>query len=368
VRSFAMPFALSDTVTVQNIASGKRASISGMISLWTLVVTSCPGEVLLEDIQLPSTTVDGFSASLARVQVSIQSSDNVSVNGLTIGGEYTNAAADPAVEIVGSRVRMTDVAIRGQHPSPPASGGDGPDGGPALSVTSSLLVVARPQIVGGKGGMGTFDKTGGPDGIGGEGGDGLLASSSAVIVLGADTDSIKGGDGGEGTLGVFGYTSKGGHGGDGWRGQSLQISKIALVPGAGGPGAPNGDPGLPSEGTALRNDVLPYLGLTPGLVPGSSGTLTLHSVKAGTFVALVATQGGFLNPGGIFGPPISAVPGGAFIVLPIGHVGSDTDLALPFSVPNDPTLRGLALDVQSILLADAGGAYTTQAVARVIGQ
>jgi hypothetical protein len=373
VRSFSMPFVIQEpTITVQNIPSGKRASVSGMsLRGGGVLVNACAGEVLLEDIQMPTLVPDDYwgNGGQPRVELSIHSCENVSVNGLTIGGEYTNAGADPAVEIVDSRVRMTDVAIKGEYPSPPVSGGDGADGGHAISVSDSLLVVARPHIVGGQGGAGTFDKSGGPDGVGGRGGDGIHATSSAVIVLGADSDAITGGQGGKGAIDIFyQYTSKGGQGGDGWHGQSLQISKVALVAGAGGPGAPDGDPGLPSVGTVLRADVMPYLGLTPNLVPGGSGTLTLHSINAGTFVALVATQGGFLNPGGIFGPPISAVPGGVFIVLPIGHVGPDSDLNLPFNVPNDPALRGVALDVQSILLADAGGVYTTQAVARVISQ
>ncbi|MFO0981452.1 MAG: hypothetical protein U1E76_06805 [Planctomycetota bacterium] len=372
VRSFGgLPFLVSDltyasvTVVIRNIATGKRASVSGMVlrieeyaaDISSLEVTDCAGEVVIEDISVPNK--ESYHSHGGRSELKISHCDNVSVNGF-VNQFVFGAPQFPTVSIDHSQVRMTDVSITGETDY-------GGSGGNAFLVTDSFLVLANPHVSGASG----EKETGAP------GGDGVYADlHSLIIVLGDATDSITGGGGGDSHYeSPWGYVGPGGDGGDGLHcvvrdGESsvALVSKVGLSGGGGGKGDPNGNGGQAFTGDVTRNDVMPHLALTTDLVPGGSGVLTLHNVVAGSFLILVATQGGFLPVGGIIGPPISAVPGGLFLAVPLPHVGADGSLDLPFVLPNDPDLRGLPLELQAVLLGDDALVYSTQAIARVIGQ
>jgi hypothetical protein len=313
--------------------------------------------VLIEDISVPNK--ESYHSHGGRSELTISHCDNVSVNGFTNQFVY-GAPQFPTVSIDHSQVRTTDLNLTGETDYGGGSGGD------AIHVSDSLLVLANPKVSG----AGGVKDTGAP------GGDGVYADLHClIIVLGDETDCICGGGGGNAFYqSPFGYTGPGGAGGDGLHcvvrdGTSsvALVSKVVLSGGGGGAGDPNGPGGQAYTGDVRRSDVMPHLKLTSNLVPGGSGVLTLDNVVAGSFLVFLSTRGGFLHVGGIIGPPISTVPGGLFLALPLPHVGADGSLDLPFVVPSDPDLRGVAFELQAVLRGDDALVYSTQAIARVIG-
>lgn len=355
IRASDAPFTMVEDaeVYVRDITLGKRAGISG-VSLSTgvtyhastaLHVDDCGGEVVLESVQL--TAHDGVSSRLV-----IHNCDNVSMTSLDVlsGG----------VQIDNSYVRLSEVKV--------IMGTDVECGEcvgiDAVQVTNSHIVLAGATVKGGNGSKGSwFGHAAIP---GGDGGVGLRAANSSIIMVGPG--QIHGGNGGDGGDDGFGNKTPGGDGGNGFDGDSGLASRMTFLGGKGGKGSPYGKDGAPWHGTLTEVDVVPYLAMTGGFHPGGAFQLDLDIVDAGALVFVFADHQGFVTVPGNPGPPLGAIPGGRFLTFYGGHLDALGHMTLPLVLPNDPALRGTPVNAQCAVLLDAGGFVLSNATTHVVGE
>jgi hypothetical protein len=194
----------------------------------------------------------------------------------------------------------------------------------------------------------------------------LQSTSSDLIilgsaVLGSPPSVIRGGLGGPG-----GACFDGGDGGDGLvvTEGSAVVSLVQLQPGQGG--IPGGDDGDAYIGNVFFDDRFPFLEMTPAAAPGQSFRATISSLTTGAVILLAAGHGGFANVGGI-GPPLSVLPGQWFFVLPAGNVSIFSPLTVTLRIPDDPVVRGVPINMQSVVVDALSQLFLSNAVTRVVG-
>jgi hypothetical protein len=355
VRGFSGNFKVDDvssSIVVQSVGALAKAGISGMtvVGGWNsstkLLVRDCPGEVILESIYINA-------PSSKNSYLGISNCANVSV---TTFGEASGTGIPLIAGITTSSVRMTDVQIEGSNaffdPTHPHNGGVG------LSAASSFVVLAHPRIFGGAGsGAGSCIVPAG------DGGNAVNASDSTLIIVGSEGDVIRGGVGGDSDACYVG-----GDGGDGLAisSGSALVSRVRLEAGPGGDGIPKGKDGQAYTGNVVRDDRLPFLLASSGASPGKILGVTIDSVVSGALILLAAGQGGFETIAAI-GPPLSALPGQWFFVLPAGAIQAGLPLTLSLPIPDDPVVQGLSVNLQAVILSSPSDLFLTNAVTRVIG-
>ncbi|MEW6744898.1 MAG: hypothetical protein AB1486_19255 [Planctomycetota bacterium] len=358
-EQFRLEFYYQQAIVVRNIRSGSKAGVVGMRALDAKVlVENCAGEVILENVYFVGTIW-----MRAVPQLEVRQAQNVSVTQMIVEPRDVVSTPFPAVQIVDSTVRLTHCNIVGQMPpQSPSYSYSGSEGGPGVFVSGSTLVVARSQVVGGKGGGGDY-----PYPNGGDGGDGIVAVDADVILLGSSSDTVRGGDGAPAPL--F-WGASGGDGGAGFSGHSALVSKVTLQGGAGGKGSgghPDGNPGPDYEGTVTRLDVMPFLDTGSDYQPGEIITVNFTGVESGSLIWLISNLSGFIPSSNFIGPPLSAIPGRIFVTVGGGTIPRDATRSLVVPLPDHLLLEGFPLHFQTVVLGDDGNLYLGQAVSHVIG-
>jgi hypothetical protein len=339
----------TEVINVTGIGSGERGAISGF-KCKQMFVTSVSGELVLESLDVKD-AYNIWSNPRPDIAVDIANAHNVSMTGVTVLGGGGDPV-QPAMRIQYSNVRMTQCHVTGQF------NGIGPyccmsDG---IGVTGSKVIVSRSDILGG-------DATPYSDM---NGGDGMVADSSTVTVLGSETNFIRGGDGSPSQWdGWCGCWVGGGLGGNGLviMNGSAVVSRVLIEKGEGG----NGN-GSDYYGNVVRDDRFAYFDVSDGINPGDQFSLTANDTVSGTFVLLIAQHGGFLNDPGYIGPPFAVIPGGFFFAIPLGVAPAGQDFTRTLQMPSDPAGRGFVIEAQGIILGVDGKNYLTNGVTRVVGE
>lgn len=107
--------------------------------------------------------------------------------------------------------------------------------------------------------------------------------------------------------------------------------------------------------------------MTRDLQPGDDVDLTLRSIDPGIAAFMVSTETGFGVDKRKVGPPLSVLPGGLFLVLPIGQVGEHATRVVTCVAPDDPQLVGFRLHVQGAVVTPSVISLTN-ATSRVFGE
>ncbi|MFO0984551.1 MAG: hypothetical protein U1E76_22975 [Planctomycetota bacterium] len=376
VRSSQGRFTLTDDADIEILLTAKQqvarlAGVEAIDNHTFLHVHDCAGPVVIDDV-LVAESVYSFTS----MGMLISHCDDVHLTqvNLAVTGDYLFGYCP--FFIWASRVQLVDVDCRGGDGwSDPYFDGNptGSAAGAGLAcVYGSSVVLAAPILIGGTGGKGG-DGCGSLDPHGGKGGDGLVVDgSSQVLVLGTEQNAILGGKGGDGQASSDGCPNTGGDGGAGVVGAAT-VSGVALAGGAGGSGqgsgGQDGNPGPPVQGSVTFIDPpYPVLQLTGDLHPGSTAILTLRGEPGAAVVLLLASTAGWLDlPPGLAGAPLEAIPGGAFLVLPVGGLPASGALTFAAVIPGGATLRGAAFTVQAVVFG-AGVPMVSNGATRIIGE
>jgi hypothetical protein len=356
-RFNVQPDEVTPYVSVESISTVQKAGISGMKvlpvqvspSTWEayLWLRDCQGEVVLENVLI---YMDTWGAHNRRLL--IQSCANVAVVDLQVETwSYPNSTPrdEGTVQVFASQARISNSLIQAGTGFRQAAG---------IEVRDSTLILSTTDVFGGNGDSCVYGSTL-------DGGDGIIADNSQVMAIGSVDNLIEGGYGGSGY-----ECGQGGEGGAGFRGYSALVSLVTVEGGKGGSNGPfsgYADDGPDWDGDLTRLDVIPYLTMTGDLQPGDSVDITLRTVEAGLAALAVSSETGFLVDKSKVGPPLSVIPGGLFLVLPIGHVDSDGTRVVTCTAPADPQLVGFRLHVQGAVVSSTT-IYLTNALSRVLGE
>ncbi|MEW6747195.1 MAG: hypothetical protein AB1486_31055 [Planctomycetota bacterium] len=376
-------------VSISAIPAGLKAGISGMVlTQGTLIVSNSPGEIVLENI---TARLEGDWLETNK-RIWIASCDLVSCTQFHVetagwvcgerwgpwGNWCRNGMEDPGPTflIEDSVVWISDLfvrASRGANGDEHWNSYDGQVGGDGIEIRYSWLVLSRPDIHGGGGGSGVcIFEWGGSDG--GDGGDAVIIEDSRVLVLGRSEDLIRGGDGGEAGYCSCGACDQWGDGSDGGDGliatanSLVEVSRVALEGGRAGYGDPPGAPGSDFVGPVSFRSDLPLLATNDLWNPGDTVTIEIEAVEPSFLLLVSADHGGMATLPPFQGPPLSALPGGYFLVTPLGQTDPQGRFVLTGVLPSDPLLQGIAIYLQSVVRGASGNDYLTNATVRVMGE
>lgn len=170
---------ISSDLEVRGIPSNHIVVIAGLRVYDLVHVENCDGVVILEDVRMEQLSVDAsFDVRLHRLDAGYA----------PIGQPH---------RIVGSRVEIVDSSIRG-HYGYDQSCAAGDDGELGLDVVASFVHIAGTQVRGGPGGFCNENPIGCCPGVAADGGPGLDAVDSQVILSGLGTgEGVHGGAGGQ---------------------------------------------------------------------------------------------------------------------------------------------------------------------------
>jgi hypothetical protein len=366
VRGETGAFALSSPVIIQDVPAGETAALSHAVFLdsapSTLTLARCAGNVVVEDVEFQLLEGDN---QLSRVL--IDQCGAVSLADLVVGelgGLLFVGSTAPAVAISASSVTMTDCRIIGYEGGTSLDSEEpGGDGGVGVQVADgSLLVLARSEVVGGKGGLGWcldlgFEVQTTP---GGRGGDGLqVLGGSTAILLGATSDAVRAGDDDDWCCG-FPVPCTGTLGpGDAVlvdAGSSVEVSDVEL------------DGALNVAGSLVREDGVPHLRVTRSLVPAKHVENVVRGAEPGAAVFIVWSNTlGFLPLIDFLGPPQSAVSGDFYQFQLAGFADAGGVQVTEYFVSTLPFWTGLTLHTQCLVQGVSSPDYATNVVSRVIG-
>lgn len=358
IVSSSSAVSLTSGVTVQNVAAPDRAVLRGLVFAagTGLTLQSCSGEIVAEALDV---SADGGTST----RVHVSDCANVCFTDLDAEGGSGLSTSGPAVLLERSSVRIAEAIVLGGHGKGADDYNPAVDGGDALDVVDSYVVLNRPALVGGKGGLGDMFNCNFPDGANGGHGMVITGSSSDVLILGKVDHVVAGGDGGDGGPAC----GTGGNGGDGVHGPGV-ISYVRLAGGLHGDGFSWGHDGHDDDGKLTRDDNLPTLRLDGTIDPGDVASFFLNSFSPANVVLVVAEIGGFVGNGRFDGPDLSALPGGLYFALVPGRTDSGGFLVFNFSIPNLPAAQGLVIEAQAAVLRDDGRNLLSNATARVLGE
>ena len=358
------------SVVIAGIPAGPEpAGIAGLTivpglfpSLPFLEVSDCVGTIVCERITIDRTSDDEL--------IEIRDCADVVFEGLITPRDLVDDFPASIVRIERSRIRMADVDVE-------AADGmtlvDAPRGGVALLVIDSHLVLARPRLRGGKGGIAPADPLHAQPG--GDGGPGLWGIGSTIVIVGTGDEEIEGGPGGDGRL-VFLRLLRGGDGGPGLLldGGSCVASRVEFLGGAGGVNSwdpsYDGEDGPPTAGSPppTFHELLPSLAASRDWHPGDRVDVEADGVDRGRVLLMVSDASGFATlPKRFEGPPLSVLPSAFFLVFDLGDADGSGDAAISSSLPLDPAITGLVLHLQALELAESGRVFLSNATSRVIG-
>ena len=361
IVSSAAAVSIAGDVTIHDVAAPGRAVLRGFVfdDESVLTLRSSSGEIVVEEVTLPFT----YDDTVTRVHVSDCS--NVAFTDLDAEGGRSLTKAGPAVLLERSSVRFAQAVILGGY----GSGADDAnsiaavDGGDALDVSDSYVVLNRPALIGGNGGAGDMFFCNVPDGANGGHGMVVAGAASDVQILGRVDHVVAGGAGGDGNAAC----GAGGDGGDGVHGPGV-ISQARLAGGTKGLGFSWGHDGSESDGKIQRDDALPTLRLDGMLDPGDDASFFLNAFSPSNVVLVLAEVGGFVGNGRFDGPNLSALPGGLYFLLVPGRTDSGGFIVFDFRIPNLPEAEGLVIEAQAAVLRDDGRSLLSNATARALGE
>ena len=361
VKAVSSPF-MAPSVWIHGIVAGQRAAVSGMIleagptAGWSALIQDCEGEVLLESVEVR----DPFGFERTRLFVADTLSLTITDMRMQAGGTVFGIA-HASVWLERSRVRMSEIEIEGIQGVGGGSGFDGERGGPAIKLVDSHLVLSRPRIRGGKGG--DIDFGCGFQGIAGDGGPGILAQGSDVIVLGSGDDYVEGGAGGNSGRCDNYFAGDGGAGYDGDRGL---VSRVRVSGGEAGQG-PFGDDGPEVIGQLTRDDRLPSLTMSGPLQQGSRPSILVHASAQALVIPVLSDTSTDRSAPELLGPPVAVMRGGLYRRLPAVLTQPDGNTLISFHLPQATELDGFPLHVQALVLPQGGPPMITNASSRIVG-
>ncbi len=345
VRASDEPFLLAFGGAIRDVPTGQTAGLGGAETQgYPLLVENCRGEVVLEDLQL-------FAGENT---LWIQQCPNVSASGIDV--RLGSGAGSSAVSIETSTVQMTEFVIHGNDGSTFFER----DGGAALSLTDSRVMLSNGELRGGAGGLGSCP---------GNGGDALQITRSQVHLIGNGSETFQGGAGGDSTS----AECPGGQGGNGVSSTGLSVirgSGVNLLPGAGGggPGA-SGQEGLPTQGAIpIWSNPVPQLTVTGNLNPGDTFHAELTQEEAGTALLLLGGAGGW-TPYGSLGPGLGiALQGSWFQPVLLGSVPGASTTPFDSVLGQNSDLLGLIVHAQGAVFAESGALQLSNKVVRTVGE
>jgi hypothetical protein len=340
------------------------ATVSGMKPTWLedaspflLEVSDCAGDVVLEDIEFEE-------YAYIHLEIVISDCASVSLDDFETSGVpfpwLDDWPATPVLTILRSNVRASGLRVIGtfgvDYSDPPQ------DGQTAVVISDSSVVIASPEIEGGKGSSDYW--CGGRPRYAGNGGIGIVATRSTVLLIGKGEHFVTGGDGGHVSNCGWGDYDVGEPGlGMKLDASSVIVSRVTITDGH--------DSDYPDwEGDELvRDNTYPFLMLDPPLRTGELTTLVVNTQSPGSAIVLVSDQGGIDSAGSKWlGPPLSVLPGLVFEVADLGRGDHNNNHRAQLRVPDDPALVGLTYHVQGATFADSGALHLTNAIARTVGE
>ncbi|MEW6747468.1 MAG: hypothetical protein AB1486_32455 [Planctomycetota bacterium] len=373
VRSTSARFE-TEWARIANIPEGSTACLGGFDIRGDspMSVLGCDGKVTIEDglVSVYSWWFETPPPVLEIEDCAFVQLTEVEVQAGTVG-DYAYGTPEPALRIANSTAVLCGVKTKGwtgrmefdwHYKAGPGGAGVGVQG-------QSRVLLARVEIVGGKGGKGAPGDWVGNTGEGGDGGPGLLAASPKVMTLGCCGDLISGGDGGDGGDDWYTNEGPGGDGGPGSSGWYIDVSGVELSGGKGGLGRPNGDDGPPYVGDPIFVDPpYPVLDMEGDIHPGSRFDVTVRGQPGHLAVLLLSDTPCWLPIHYRPGPPLVAAPGGWFIAFPAGTLGPSGELTVTLTMLADPVVQGFALTAQAALLPGDQTFVLSNAATRVVAE
>ena len=351
------PGVLSDTLLIKDLGPNDRVRVVGFrlmgpgLTIHTpghvLGVVNCKGRVELADLEvLGNSLAFTGEAAYATFHTSAQvlATDVRSKPAAQAGGVGTQMAS-------GVRVQASEVWFQGCEfaGAPglvplPTFGIEGSDGGHGIVAQDSVVRMGRTMAVGGE--------AHGGDGftVASQGGAGILAQGSEVIVYGGTGAEVRGADASDpGT--TPGYVGFAGAGAVLDATSSLLFASDAVPVGGAGEGA--APPALAIDATpgAVVTALpfpLPTLAVEPVLAPaGTPLTVTLEGTPGSTHLRAIAFESAPAQKlVGIFENLLLPLPG--LILLPPVTLDANGQASLPSGFPADPSLAALGLVEQSL--------------------
>jgi hypothetical protein len=210
------------SVVLEHTAPSQKAAISGKSVLvavtsvgWDAFVwlRNCQGELILDNVAVVVDLADGYAHNRRLLVESCTNVAIVDLQATTRSNPYIFSGYHelPTAEISSSQVRISNSELHGT-----TGYYNGPIG---VLVKNSLLVLSSTNVFGGN----AEDCTELP----GDGGDGIVAVNSHVVIIGDASHRVEGGDGSDARC----YGFAGGDGGAGFRGESATVSFVGLKAG-----------------------------------------------------------------------------------------------------------------------------------------
>ena len=250
-------FTLTEGLSILGLGSGVKVPVGNAVGI--------AGEAAVADLSFNDFNATGCTGTLVLDSLLFRSSPLLTIQScadvrvLAADGDVNGKL--PAVIVDDSTVELVSCLLAGANGVDGVEADeDGGPGGPALLLQSdSRAYVARSMITGGEGGE-AISILGYP--TAGDGGNGIKATESELLLLGRGTDLIRGGAGGDLTgLGVYGYAGDGGDGVRAGLSASVRHTNVIVKGGAKGDGPPfTSSPGVPWSvhfSASVTNPALP---------------------------------------------------------------------------------------------------------------
>ncbi|HKB16209.1 MAG TPA: hypothetical protein VKF62_09085, partial [Planctomycetota bacterium] len=322
---------------------------TGPMAVPAVSVTNCAGRVVLSNLDIrPGFLGRGIQATSSAGLIL----DHliVATSPFTCGTPLFPCCEAPcfgeAIWTAGADVSLNDSSVLGIAASS-ALQVDGP----------AQALVARTALQGAEGvTVSPCGISGGYVGLGG--GDGLEATSGAIVRISAGPGALAaGGDGAQGSCTCPTCVSgPGGHAIFASAASVLRAPDLPLLPGPGAGSPPcNGAPGSGSFGSTVTvaASPLPSLGVVPVLAsPGGAVGLDVRGARGSLYVVGAADAPGFQSIAGVGGPLL--LDPATLVVAFSGTLGPSGSAAIFTAVPPDPSISTAVLFLQPATMDPSG--------------
>ncbi len=367
VRAATTPFEVADRVTIKQIPQGRRAGIGGMLMQAfddKLRIEDCDGLVM----------VDGFGTNNeSSSRLEIVNSSRVAIAGMQVVDLNDPFGAGdpplPLVDIQNSQVTIAQSSIYGTRGSAgPGCEDNGATGGVGVQASSgSYLILSETSVTGGMGGLGICCDgfSGCTSAQSGVGASAVVVDNSELLALGSSSSILDGGDSEEFQVPPFCNCGSLGLGEPLviQNGGFATLTEVTLSQG----GATVADP----LGT-IREISYPYLNVSADLVRGGPATAELKGAEPDSLSWVVFTDSGNHATDAVLGSRLQAVPSvscefvNCGVLLAMGRTNLNGELALNYTVSQDPYWIGRGFLTQYFVAGNSGKLYRSNVVARIV--